>query len=150
MSSCQLANSSFLCSAAPLKTSIVESYDGKHWPLSYFKDKVLVINFFASWCPPCIQELPDLQKLAKQFSGKVQFIGLAVDSPTQEVKALVEQFSLNYPIAQASASLMQMWGASSLPTTYLVNSTGQVVWSHQGAIHPAQLEHQLSLILPME
>ena len=79
--------------------------DGKAVQSSDFKGKVVVFNFWATWCPPCVKEIPDFIEVQKEFKEKgVVFIGVSVDRPaaekktTAKVKAFVEKMKINYPI----------------------------------------------------
>jgi cytochrome c biogenesis protein CcmG/thiol:disulfide interchange protein DsbE len=118
---------------APL-ASTVYSYDGTSWQLSRFVGKPMLVYFWATWCPPCLDELPILKELSDQYADRVQFVGLAVDSPAQDVAKLVRAHDLRYPIAAADHDTMDTWNAHSLPSSYLVDAKGQIVWSQMGGV----------------
>lgn len=131
---------------APLST-VVQSYDGSEWPLSQFAGKPLVINFWGTWCAPCLKELPAFRNLSERFSKEVIFIGLAIDSPAKEVKMLVERFDLRYPVAIADFSTLEAWKAETVPTTYVLNEYGKIAWSKEGEVTEEELERVLHDLL---
>ncbi len=129
---------------APLDTK-VKSFDGKSWYLSELK-KPMLINFWATWCPPCIQELPELVAAYKIFHEDVVFVGLSSDSPAQKVKEMAQRFSINYPLAQINARELNSWRAYSLPATYLISKNGNIIWHKTGATNLQELKYQLQKI----
>ena len=127
----------------PLSKTIVHSYDGKAWSLGQFKGKPLVLNFWASWCPACIDEMPSLSALSQKYADTAYFIGLTVESSAVEVAEVVKKFNIKYPIAIAENSVLEIWKAYSLPTTYVINPKGEIVDSQLGSINVVDLEKAL-------
>lgn len=121
----------------------LESYDGKTWDSDKFAGKIRVINFWATWCPPCLHELPIFNHLAKANHGVAVFIGAVVGSPAKEVAEMVHRFRLAYPIAKVSAQEAERWGAEALPKTVILNESGKVVWEKQGPIKEKDLNQAL-------
>lgn len=105
--------------------------------------KVTVINFWATWCPPCQKELPIFSKLASTYSSRVNFIGAIVDSPKEDVLALKNRFSLSYPLGFVEPQTVNRWQAEVLPTTYVLDPFGSVVWAKSGALSEEALESAL-------
>jgi cytochrome c biogenesis protein CcmG, thiol:disulfide interchange protein DsbE len=89
---------------------------------------------WATWCPPCLAELPHFATAAAKYQGKVDFIGLAAESPPKDAEALVKRFGLPYPNVLIDGATQTRWNARALPSTYLVDKDGVVRWSVQGAI----------------
>ncbi|MEG2153964.1 MAG: TlpA disulfide reductase family protein [Burkholderiaceae bacterium] len=118
--------------------------EGKEQPLDQWRGQVLVINFWATWCPPCIREMPDLQKVADDYRDRgVQVIGLGIDNPTA-IHAFQAQYQLRLPILVAGfggSELSQQLGNASgaLPYTVLVDRQGRIVQTRLGQINPAEL-----------
>ena len=102
-------------------------------------EKLLLVNFWATWCAPCLQELPILVKIANQYRDKVQFLGLAVDSPRENIVALQQQFQIPYALAIAPWVMVSAWRAEQLPVSYLLSSSGEIIWSHRGAVSEVEL-----------
>jgi thiol-disulfide isomerase/thioredoxin len=107
--------------------SIVSSKD--------FQGKVLLVTFFATWCPPCRQEIPEFIKLQKKLGGKgFSIVGISVDEGGSEVvKKLIEIEEINYPVLMADERVINGFGGiSGVPTSFLINRKGSVVKSYPG------------------
>ncbi len=124
--------------------------DKKH-SSSEWQGKIRVINFWATWCPPCIKEIPEFVELQTQLGDKgVQFIGIAIED-----KVPVEQYlainTVNYPLLVADfagVALAHQLGntVDAVPYTLVVNQKGEIIHEHQGAISKEQL---LEVIQPL-
>src|SRR5262249_8665866 len=93
------------------------------------RGKVMLINFWATWCAPCRAELPDLIALQEKYQGKLQIIGLSDDTTSVEnVRKFVKDNKINYPVALATAELESKFGGvMGLPTSFLVSTEGKVM-----------------------
>lgn len=131
---------------APLNAT-VHSYDGTPWQLSRLLGKPMFVYFWATWCTPCLDELPILQALSEKYGKQIQFVGLAVDSPAKDVANIVRAYRLAYPIAEATHETMDAWNAQALPSSYIVDAQGQVVWSALGGVSMNSLESALKDVL---
>ncbi|HET8796060.1 MAG TPA: TlpA disulfide reductase family protein [Thermoanaerobaculia bacterium] len=111
--------------------------DGSKFELAGRRDKVVLLNIWATWCGPCRYEIPELQKMHDQYASKgFEVIGVSVDeSGVEAVRQFVDEQKMTYPIALDPegriASLMQ---TSVLPTTVLVDRSGRIVWKKYGLI----------------
>jgi len=111
--------------------------DGKLQDVSQWQGKILIINFWASWCGPCKQEIPEFIGLQKRYADKgVQFIGIAVDD-REPVLAFLRQVESNYPMliaGNAGSALSNQLGniIGVLPFTVVVNRQGQIVHRQPG------------------
>jgi thiol-disulfide isomerase/thioredoxin len=96
--------------------------------------KVVLVNFWATWCPPCREEIPELIALQKQYGDRLQIIGISEDEdPPEKVLKFAKQQGINYPIVMATPELISAYGGvPALPTTYVVNPNGRVVQKHAG------------------
>ena len=115
-----------------------------------FEGKTLFVTFFATWCPPCIEEVPTLIDLHKKY-GKDGFsvVGLSVDQGgSKAIKRLVKKKSINYPVLMADAKTMQDFGGVyGIPVSFLVNKKGNVVKKYTGYIAKSVLEKDLKKVL---
>jgi thiol-disulfide isomerase/thioredoxin len=124
---------------------------GHHQALSQWRGQVVVLNFWASWCAPCREEMPDFAMLRSQHKGNgVEFIGIAVDNVANVTQYLRSQ-PVNYPILVgegAAHSLARQLGDSSgsLPYTIVLDREGKQVLSHLGRLPRAKLEAALRKI----
>ncbi len=116
------------------------SFDGAAWDLSRFAGKPVVLNFWGTWCPPCLQEMPHFARAAKAYGDDVVFIGASVNSPREDVFHVIERFGIPYPIAQVDGKTSARWNARSLPSTYLLDAEHRVRWSGTGALNRSGLE----------
>ncbi len=115
-----------------------------------FTGKTLLVTFFATWCPPCIQEIPDLIELQQKYEKKgFSVIALSVDeSGPKTVKRLVEKRSINYPVLMADKSTARSFGGVvGIPTSFLINSNGTVVKKYPGYVPRMILERDIKKII---
>ncbi len=115
-----------------------------------FTGKTLLVTFFATWCPPCIQEIPDLIKLQKKYAKRgFSVIALSVDeSGSKTVKRLVERRSINYPVLMADKFTARSFGGVvGIPTSFLINSSGTVVKKYPGYVSRVILEGDIKKIM---
>lgn len=143
----------FVNNPEPVPSFTVETLDGRTISTASLSDKVVLVNFWATWCPPCIAEIPDLIELQNQYEGQLQIIGLSVEEGSaDEVKRFVQEKKINYPVAIASGELLRNFGGVfGLPTTFLLDTDGGVVQKHIGPINPqfTDLEIRALLGLPV-
>ena len=118
--------------------------DGKSVDAQQWQGKVLVVNFWASWCPPCVEEMPTLDLLQKDFMQQnVLFVGIGIDSPPN-IREFLKKTPVSYPIvigglegSNLSKQLGNTQGA--LPFTIIINSKGKAVFSKLGKISEDEL-----------
>lgn len=124
---------------------------GRQHNISEWRGKVLVINFWATWCPPCRKEIPDFIALQEQYVAKgVQFIGIALEDKEPVAKYAAET-NINYPIllgGDNGIALAQQLGnnAGAVPFTLIVDRQGQIIHRHPGALSKEQL---VKIITPL-
>jgi thiol-disulfide isomerase/thioredoxin len=106
-----------------------------------------VVNVWATWCPPCLAELPAFAAAARTYEGKVDFVGLAAESKAADVVALRDRFGVGYPLFLIDAVTQRMWNATALPSTYIVAADGRVLWSIRGAIDAHLLDDKIHDLL---
>jgi thiol-disulfide isomerase/thioredoxin len=134
--------------AAVLWQQAYPDTQGRPQALSQWRGKVLVLNFWASWCAPCREEMPDFAALRAQFQpGGVEFVGLAVDKAANVTQFLQRQ-PVNYPILigeGAASNLARQLGnpSGALPYTIVLDRNGQIVLKHLGRLPRATLEASL-------
>lgn len=126
-----------------------EVASGKKIDSRIFAGKSLLITFFASWCPPCIQEIATLIDLQKTYSQSgFSVIGLSVDKEKRVVRDLVAKRGINYPVMMATDALtVSFGGVYGVPTSFLVNRSGTVVKKYTGYVPQTVLVRDLEQII---
>lgn len=135
----------------------VPAFDGKDLsgkPISAdaLKGKVVLINFWATWCGPCRKEIPDLIALQEQFRDKLQVIGVSVDTPGSEeaVRAFTQQFKFNYPVMMGDINMQRRFGGiTGIPATFIINPDGRMVQKHVGVPSAQMVETEVRALLGM-
>jgi thiol-disulfide isomerase/thioredoxin len=123
--------------------------DGKPLTLADSHGKVVLLNFWATWCGPCRAEIPDLVALQHKYRDRLQILGLVVDDDDQEaIKSFVADFGINYPVAIAGDDVrLQYGGIAALPTSFVLDAEGRVVQKHEGLRDPLLYETEIRSLL---
>jgi thiol-disulfide isomerase/thioredoxin len=127
----------------------LDALDGKPLSLAAARGKVVLLNFWATWCGPCRAEIPDLIALQQKYKDQLQIIGLTVDDDdAATIKQVVAEEHINYPVAMASPEVrLQYGGIAALPTSFMVDAQGRVVQKHEGLRDPALYETEIRALL---
>ena len=126
--------------------------DGKKRQLSDLKGKVVVVNFWATWCGPCVKEMPSFTKVYSEYRGRgVEIIGAANEerSARANVTAFIERLGIQFPIwLEASSDHMKAFGVGpELPATVIVDPQGRLAASIKGVVEEAQLRALLDRVM---
>jgi thiol-disulfide isomerase/thioredoxin len=122
---------------------------GGQWSLSEQRGKVVLVNFWATWCPPCRMETPGLVSIAKRYAGQgVEVVGISMDdAPLRAVPPFVSQYGIPYPILLPSASSPFSTSIESLPTSLLIDRNGRVARTYYGMVDERMLAHDIDQLL---
>ena len=109
-----------------------------------WRGKVVIVNFWATWCPPCRAEIPALVELQKKYAGRLQIIGVSQDEGSIElVKQFAAEHEMNYPIVMMTPELDKAFpGIHALPTSYVLDREGRIVQRHIGLLNATLTEHE--------
>ncbi|HKD82600.1 MAG TPA: TlpA disulfide reductase family protein [Candidatus Angelobacter sp.] len=124
--------------------------EGSTLRLSDLKGKVVVLNFWATWCEPCIVEIPRLVSLQKKYGGKgLQVVGILTDdADPSELQDLISQLKVNYPVARDKDEMETAYGGIDvLPTTFILARDGRVLERSAGILPLPELEKKLRATL---
>jgi thiol-disulfide isomerase/thioredoxin len=111
--------------------------DGRRISSDTFRGKVLLVNFWATWCPPCRAEIPDLVALQEKYRDNLQVIGISQDeAPPEQVKRFALEHRINYPVVMATKEVEAAFpGIRALPTSFIIDRDGRVVQKHVGMLN---------------
>jgi peroxiredoxin len=127
---------------------------GKPQALTQYQGQFLVVNFWATWCPPCVDEMPELTALQEEFhvitkdsKTKIQILGIGIDSPSN-IAEFSQKYKISYPLFSAGmegTELTKKMGnkAGGLPFTVLVSPEGQIVKSYMGRLKMEELKKDI-------
>jgi cytochrome c biogenesis protein CcmG/thiol:disulfide interchange protein DsbE len=108
----------------------LDRLNGDSFRLQEHRGEVVVLNFWATWCPPCREEIPDFVRLQEDLGDRgVQFVGVALerDPDPQAVRDFAENMNVNYPIGLDDGSIAQKYGGvRTLPTTFVIGPDGEI------------------------
>ncbi len=124
--------------------------DGREVKSSDFKGKVVVIDFWATWCPPCRKEIPDYIALQKKYAERgLVILGFSMDEgPASDVKAFGVKMKVNYPLLMADGAVAEAFGGiEGLPTAFVIDREGNIRHRKVGLSDPAAYEKLIASLL---
>ena len=137
---------------SPLPALSMQDLDGRTITTDDLRGKVILVNFWATWCGPCRAEIPDLIKLQARYPDHLQVIGVSADEgPVQVVEDFATEFGINYPIVLSTPELGRAFpGVMALPTSFIIDPEGRVVQTHVGLISPGVLEQEVRFLAALD
>jgi len=126
----------FVNNPEPAPRLVIHDLNGKLTSMDELKGKVVLVNFWATWCPPCRAEIPALIQLQEQHRDRLQIIGISEDDEIEDVHQYVKKMGINYPVVMATPELITAYGGvAALPTTFVVDTEGRIVQRHMGLLN---------------
>ncbi len=126
----------------------LELFSGKTIKLSDFQDKKpVVLNFWASWCPPCREEAPELAKLGKRYGEDVEFIGVVTNDSQENAERFMKEFDITYENGLDRANIGGLYGLTGIPETFWIDRDGRIVDHWIGAISETDLETRVRRLI---
>lgn len=117
-----------------------ETFDGGRASLADLAGEPAVVNFWASWCPPCVAEMPDFERVHLDVADEVRFVGINTQDQLPEAQRLVEETGVTYDLGlDPDGELFREFGVVSMPSTFFVTAEGTIAHRHAGLLTEAQL-----------
>lgn len=137
---------------APILALTLPDSNGTLQALEQWRGNVLVVNFWATWCPPCLREIPDFARVSQRFAGAaVQFVGISIDKP-DNVRKFADELKVPYPLLIAPLQMLELTTrlgntAQALPFTAIFDRHGELQLIKLGTLNEAQLEGKIRALL---
>jgi thiol-disulfide isomerase/thioredoxin len=134
---------------APLNYTI-KDMNGVDVKLSSFKGKVILLNFWATWCGPCKAEIPHLVELQQQYAGDLVVLGMSVDDPVEQLRPFAAKYKINYPVLvglgreEVQDAFGPLYG---IPVTVFIGRDGKICQRNDGIRAKGQLEATIKALL---
>lgn len=121
-------------SAAQEEPVLLENSNGEVVQLASLKGQVVFVNFWATWCPPCIAEMPTIQKMSDEFKGndKLTILMVDVDNRRERSQKFMDKRKFDLPLYTPVSAIPSSYLGGAIPTTLVVNKYGKVVFKHEG------------------
>jgi peroxiredoxin len=123
--------------------------DRRQVNLADYRGKVALLNFWATWCAPCLAEMPHFVAWQHEYGGRgLQVIGISMDDDAQPVRIAYRKYKLNYPVIMGDAKIGEMYGGVfGLPITFLIDRNGRIRFKYQGAVDLSTVEDEMHGLL---
>lgn len=130
---------------------VIKDMNGKDIDLAAYKGKVIMLNFWATWCGPCKYEIPVFVELQEKYREQgVVFLGFSVDDPADKLKPFAAQYKMNYPVLVGDGrddvqdAFGPIWG---IPVTFMIGRDGKICKRHMGLATKEQFEREIRSLL---
>jgi peroxiredoxin len=134
----------------PAPSFTLQDLSGNKVSLSDFKGKVVILDFWATWCPPCVMEIPHFIELYDQYKAQgFAMVGISLDrGGTGEVEAFVRKYKVNYPILMTDGQVDRVYGGIKyIPTTFVIDAAGNIRQKYTGYKDKAVFEADIKALL---
>ncbi|AFH50635.1 Thiol-disulfide isomerase-like protein [Ignavibacterium album JCM 16511] len=147
-----LNDNSVITSASDKKAADfkLKTLEGKEVKLSDFRGKVVIVDFWATWCPPCRKGIPDLISLQDEFKKDLVVIGISLDQQNtiKDLKPFIENYKINYPVVLGDEKVVKDYGGiNAIPTSFIIDQKGNIVDSHVGLVPKTVYVDQIKSLL---
>ena len=142
------AKSDMISDAAPNFT--LYTLDGDEVKLSDYLGKVVILDFWATWCPPCRKGIPDLISIQNEYKDDLVVIGISLDQPATQDQLIpfIESYGINYPIVLGDLEVSAAYGnIQAIPTSFIIDQEGNIINKHIGLVPRSTLVEEINLLL---
>ena len=111
----------------------IKDLDGNIKEVTSLKGKTIFLNFWATWCPPCIAEMPSIESLWQENKEKdITFLLISTEDETEKIRKFIERKGFSFPVYQLAGPLPSSFQSSAIPTTFVISPQGNLVYKHEG------------------
>ena len=134
----------FFRNPEPITRFTAQTLDGRTVSSEDWEGKVVLINFWATWCPPCKAEIPDLIALQEKYSDHLQVLGISEDEGSPDaVRTFIKEHNINYPVVMSTPKIREaLPGVIALPTSFVIDRNGRIVQKHVGMLDTVTTEYE--------
>ncbi|MGQ9799016.1 MAG: TlpA family protein disulfide reductase [Ignavibacterium sp.] len=128
----------------------LKTLEGKEVKLSDYRGKIVIIDFWATWCPPCRKGIPELISLQEEFKKDLVVIGISLDQQNtiKDLKPFIEYYKINYPVVLGNEKVVKDYGGIyAIPTSFIIDQKGNIVDTHIGLVPKTVLVEQIKSLL---
>lgn len=119
---------------------IYETFEGQPAAFGDLPEGPVVLNFFASWCPSCIAELPDFETVSQNLAGEVNFLGLATSDRSEDSEVLLQNTGVTFDVGKdESGEIFRIFEGLAMPTTVFLNENHEIIRVHSGVLNVESL-----------
>ncbi len=133
-------SASALAMANPIKTINVQQLEQL---IEQYAGKTVVLNFFATWCPPCRKEIPGLVSIAKERSKDVVVIGLSVDQSARPLPDFMNEYGIKYPVVRVDSTVQKLFKVNAIPHNAVFDKNGKIKFNETGYMSKSKLNRIL-------
>jgi len=129
---------------------VLKTLEGKTVKLSDYKGKIVIVDFWATWCPPCRKGIPDLIELQKTYSKYLVVLGISLDQERtlKDLKPFIENYGINYPVVLGDEKVVKDYGGiNAIPTSFIIDQKGFIIDSHVGLVPKTVYEDKIKKLL---
>lgn len=111
----------------------LRTFDGQYFSLKEYQGKTIFLNFWASWCPPCVAEMPSIQSLYDKVTSKdIRFVMVSVDQEKKAAEEFIKKHNFTFPVYQIVGRLPEVYASNTIPTTFVISAEGKIVAKRKG------------------
>jgi thiol-disulfide isomerase/thioredoxin len=133
--------------ASPAPDFTLDSLEGDSLQLTSFRGTPVLINFWATWCAPCLLEMPNIQKYYEKYPGQFEVLAVNAGETEQTVQRFVDDLGVNFKILlDPDVKIQELYHIKGYPTTYIVDKDGIIRFQHIGSLSEKQIEEYLEAV----
>ena len=131
---------------------VLPQLDGTPLRLSAYRGKVVLLDFWATWCDPCRAETPHFVELEQKYADRgLQVIGVSMDDTSEPVRDFYQRFHMNYPVVMGDAKTGEAYGGVlGLPIAFLLDRDGRIIAKHMGSTKAETFDQEIAALLPKQ